>query len=73
MDDQEIRSIVRDAIARHVRREAAALPRPDVPFDRHHVSHLLLPLPRGTDGDGGCLTEPSAHCTHCGFCQSFGH
>ena len=73
ISDQELRSLVRDAIARvspgtsgalRLRSEAAAGP---------HASHLMLPLARGGDGDGACLIEPAVRCTHCGYCLSYGH
>ncbi len=66
--------MIRDAIARHTH-TAPPLEEPDpaVEFARAHASHVRLHLPRGTDGDGACLIEPSVRCAHCGFCQSFGH
>ena len=70
--DQELRALVREAIARH----AEATPEPPLPSPltfRHHVSHGLLPLLRGADGDGACLIEPSVRCNHCGYCLSYGH
>jgi len=68
--DQELRALVRDAIARL----AEATPEPPLPSPfRHHVSHGLLPLLRGADGDGACLIEPSVRCNHCGYCLSYGH
>jgi hypothetical protein len=27
----------------------------------------------GGDADGACLIEPAVRCTHCGYCQSYGH
>jgi hypothetical protein len=38
-----------------------------------HASHSRLPLMRGGDDDGACLIEPAVRCSHCGFCQSYGH
>ena len=71
--DQELRSLVRETVLRHVG-QAAADPSHTVSlFDRRHASHLLLPLARGSDGDGACLIEPTVRCTHCGYCQSYGH
>jgi hypothetical protein len=68
--------MIRESIVRHagssgsVRRPGGG-PDPATAFSAH-VSHLQLPLVRGDD-DGGCLIEPAVRCTHCGFCQSFGH
>ena len=69
MTDQELRELVRDAVARHL---DAALPGPLVSAGGH-ASHGLLPLVRGGDTDGACLIEPAVRCTHCGYCQSYGH
>ena len=38
-----------------------------------HASHGLFPVLRGGDSDGACLIEPAVRCTHCGYCQSYGH
>jgi len=42
-----------------------------------HASHGRLPVRGGgpgTDGeDGACVIEPAVRCTHCGYCQSYGH
>jgi hypothetical protein len=69
MTDDELRAMVRDAIARRTR---TSEPEPVEAF-RRSVSFALLPLPRGGDGDGMCLIEPSVRCTHCGYCLSYGH
>ena len=37
------------------------------------ASFVRLPLASGGDGDGMCIIEPAVRCTHCGYCQSFGH
>jgi hypothetical protein len=77
ISDQELRALVRDAIARNGR--AAAGPGDSagsgVPgtFDRMHASHGRLPLAGGSEGDGLCLIEPAVRCNHCGYCQSLGH
>jgi hypothetical protein len=70
MTDQELRELVRDAVARHLRTDAAAPP--TVPSGTH-ASHGLFPILRGGDSDGACLIEPAVRCTHCGYCQSYGH
>jgi hypothetical protein len=39
-----------------------------------HPSHILLKVVPGSEAeDGMCVIEPSVRCTHCGFCQSYGH
>ena len=72
--DQELRLLVREALLRHAGHRAAAdVSHAASPFDRRHASHLLLPLARGSEGDGACLIEPTVRCNHCGYCQSYGH
>jgi hypothetical protein len=71
MTDQELRELVRDAVVRHLHLDAA-VPDPLVSAGPH-ASHALLPLVRGGDTDGACLIEPAVRCTHCGYCQSYGH
>jgi hypothetical protein len=66
LSDQELRALVRDAIARH------GQPAPEGQC-RTHASHGLLPLQRGAEGDGACLIEPDVRCNHCGYCLSYGH
>jgi hypothetical protein len=71
MNEQELRSMIRDSIARH-------LPSGVSQADAHpaylaHAAFVRLPLVRGGDDDGACLIEPTVRCNHCGYCQSFGH
>jgi hypothetical protein len=70
MDEQELRALVREAVARHLQRDEdpSAAVRPLV-FSAH-ASHYRYALP---ESDGPCLIEPSVQCTHCGYCQSHGH
>ena len=69
MDEQELRALVRQAVAKHLHgsQEDAAPARPLVFM---HASHDRYTLP---ESDGPCLIEPSVQCTHCGYCQSHGH
>jgi len=71
MTEQELRALVREAIAKHA---AAAQPAP-VPLAavRLHPSHALIALPAGSEGDGLCIIEPAVQCNHCGYCKSLGH
>jgi hypothetical protein len=87
MNEQELRSLVREAVERH-------LGRPSEKRDREsfssryqekdsrslfsassgHPSHILLKVVPGSEVDDGmCVIEPSVRCNHCGFCQSLGH
>jgi hypothetical protein len=72
VSDDELRAMVREAIARHASPPVAAST-PGMDVCRLHASHGLLPLASGGDADGACLIEPAVRCNHCGFCQSFGH
>ena len=75
MNEDELRSLVRDAVSRHLGGSAAA--REPVPMLTHspsrHASHGLLPVHDGGELDGHCLIEPAVMCNHCGYCQSYGH
>lgn len=70
MTEQELRALVRDAIAK--RSGGAGLPAP-VASARMHPSHTLITLPAGADSDGLCIIEPAVTCNHCGYCKSLGH
>jgi hypothetical protein len=71
ISDQELRAMVRDAIARHGHQRVAESPSVDAA--RSHSSHGLLTLVTGGDPEGRCLIEPTVRCNHCGYCQSMGH
>jgi hypothetical protein len=83
MDEQQVRLLVRQAIARHmdapapssqpapVRPSAGTPPTPAGP----HAAlvsfaqfHLVRPA-----GETECLIEPTVACNHCGHCQCYGH
>ena len=83
MDEQQVRLLVRQAIARHLGSPAvptttptlapaAVLPAPAASSAAGHLSfarfHLVRP---GNETD--CLIEPSVTCNHCGHCQCYGH
>lgn len=82
MTEEELRRIVRSAIARHLGSGASdgeprpkrpgPGPRPDPPW-RSHPSFGKLLVTRGDEEGGPCLIEPSVQCNHCGYCQSLGH
>ena len=81
MNDQELRALVRDAVARHWgARGPAAVPHPlaaPAPAVRAlggvtgHASHAIY-LTVVNTGDA-CVIEPSVPCDHCGYCRSHGH
>jgi hypothetical protein len=74
MTEQELRALVREAIARHASGGAAALsPVPPTATLRAHASHAMFPVPAGADTGGPCVIEPAVACNHCGYCKSYGH
>lgn len=87
MDEQQVRALVRQAIARHLGPgpgPASASPSTPLPPPRPgglpaspgalalDVSHARFHLVRAA-GEVECLIEPAVACTHCGFCQTYGH
>ena len=74
MTDQELRALVRDAIAKsgigQARREPG-LAGQNATLAVHN-SHAMFMLPPG-DPDGRCVIEPGVQCNHCGYCKSYGH
>jgi hypothetical protein len=76
MTEEDLRALVRQAVARHLAPSAAetgsAAASPGTPAPGVHPSFGRYLLPREPGSDGACLIEPSVKCTHCGFCQSHG-
>ena len=79
MTEDDLRALVRQAVARHLTATGAdggsagtpATPAPGAcsSFGPSFGRYLL---PREPGSDGACLIEPSVKCNHCGFCQSHG-
>jgi hypothetical protein len=71
-DDDALRAIVRETIARLQSQDGAAAQPQHAPLIelRSHPSHYRYTLP---PSGGPCYIEPEVSCTHCGFCQSHGH
>jgi hypothetical protein len=71
MSDDELRTLIREAIARHlggsVTSPGAAAAAAPVVLSFHRYA-----VPRVSD-DGMCLIEPAVRCNHCGFCECHGH
>lgn len=86
MDEQQVRLLVRQAIARHMGRPPAAAlvagpaapeavaPAFAVPASAGsaHVAFARFHLVRPA-GETECLIEPTVTCNHCGHCQCYGH
>ena len=77
MNEQELRAMIRDAVARHMGGGTplpVALPSPPLvpgPVTLPHPSHgLYISVVNTTDA---CVIEPSVSCDHCGYCKSHGH
>jgi len=78
MNDQELRSLVRDAVARHLSRPVPRQLAPSAPAvpafvslqAGAHPSHAMYLIVNATDS---CVIEPSVTCNHCGYCKSHGH
>lgn len=73
MNEEALRALIRDAVARHM---TGAPAQPEPPFatpvtlhaDPSHYRYSNLP-----ESGGPCLIEPGVPCNHCGYCQSHGH
>ena len=85
MTEQELRALVREAIAKAgvgTPGQGAANAAPSAatyggrgfsPVETSgHSSHALFTLPPG-DPEGRCIIEPGVACNHCGYCKSYGH
>ena len=87
MNEQDLRQLVRQAVARQLGRDASSLARPAGPSLSiapsapgagvrgsewsSHPSHHLF-LTVVNAGEA-CVIEPSVTCDHCGYCKSHGH
>ena len=73
MNEEALRALIRQAVARQLTPETSATTRPAVTEPLTfvtHASHFRYALP----GSGeACLIEPAVTCNHCGYCQSHGH
>jgi hypothetical protein len=86
MDEQQVRALVRQAIARHLGPAAAPAGPPQV-VAAGPPAAAVMPLPVAPDagishlrfnlarppGEVECLIEPTVTCNHCGYCQCYGH
>jgi len=71
VSDQDLRQLVRDAIARHTgQRSAEAFALPVAAVNSLSFGKFLALTP---SEDGQCVIEPTVRCNHCGYCQSYGH
>jgi hypothetical protein len=74
MTDDDLRALVRAAIAQHTGQTMPVVSAPAATALRLHPSHgRFALLSAGSDAEGLCLIEPAVPCNHCGYCQSYGH
>ncbi len=88
MNEQELRAVVRAAIAKQLGGSVVPGPSSPVPGPLQepyrpamvpdtvpfgsHASHFLY-MQLVNDSGGQCLIESKVPCNHCGYCQSHGH
>jgi hypothetical protein len=78
MTEDDLRALVREAVARHLDHAGATPPagasgeNPGTPGPGVHPSFGRYLLPREPGHDDRCLIEPGVKCNHCGYCQSHG-
>jgi hypothetical protein len=71
MNEDALRALVRDAIARvQSRQDSPVSDAPPLLYLASHPSNYQYDLP---PSDGPCIIEPGVPCNHCGYCQSHGH
>lgn len=85
MNEEHIRALVREALARHLdvaggrapggglapHGGSPAAPSPSAFRGQLAFGRFVALAP--TDPDAPCVVEPQVKCHHCGFCQSYGH
>jgi hypothetical protein len=71
MNEDALRALVRESIARHLGDTSRVDPgAPQPMIVARHASHYRYALP---PSGGPCLIEPNVQCNHCGYCESHGH
>jgi hypothetical protein len=70
VNEETLRALVREAVARHLGAGDAPRDVHPVTFTTAGASHFRYELPKT---DGPCLIEPAVRCNHCGYCESHGH
>lgn len=75
MNDDELRSLIRVAIQKHMSAPGEVRPNPDAARAEVPVVSISFGqyrLDRAKD-DTMCLIEPAVQCNHCGYCKCHGH
>ncbi len=81
ISEQELRAMIRSAIARHAGGDEALAPHVAPPANSGPVLHIHSSHGHSSHGqflvvgtqDGACVIEPDHRCDHCGYCKSLGH
>ena len=71
MNEDALRAIIRDTIARVSARESGSPA--DAPQLLHMAAHPSAYQYALPPSDGPCIIEPGVACNHCGYCQTHGH
>ena len=75
MTEDDLRALVRQAVARHLEHPGGSgtpAGDPGAPGPGVHPSFGRYLLAREPGHDDRCLIEPAVKCNHCGYCQSHG-
>ena len=72
MNEDALRALIRDTIARVSAREPESAVRETPPL-LHLASHPSAYQYALPPSDGACIIEPGVACNHCGYCQTHGH
>ena len=70
MTEQELRVLVREAIAKQLGGESGSVGNH---AQRGGVSAGFAQFVVPSGPEGTCIIEPSVTCNHCGYCKSYGH
>jgi hypothetical protein len=70
VNEDALRALVRDTIARLQTRQEDVRDAPRLLHLASHPSNYQYDLP---PSDGPCIIEPGVQCNHCGYCQTHGH
>ena len=81
MNDEELRSLIRAAIKRHMNADADVTDGGAAGVSRIVPAPVAVPVSisfgqyrlERAAGDTSCLIEPAVQCNHCGFCKCHGH
>jgi len=73
MNEDALRALVRDTIARLDSRAAGHAGEPDPSSLVHLAAHPSQYKYNLIPADDRCVIEPGVPCNHCGYCLSHGH